>query len=117
MKVTDLSTIGATLDSLVEAGGNTFNGITFGLDDDSAARDEARAQAMEEAVKRAELYADAAGYEVARIVTINEYERQSGPQPMMARSEMAMADAAPTPISGGEVGYSVQVNVTFELTK
>ena len=36
---------------------------------------------------------------------------------MMARRDMAMAESAPTPISGGEVGYSVQLNVTFELTK
>ena len=116
-KVTDLATIGATLDALVEAGGNTFNGISFGLEDDTEARDEARKQAMETAMARAELCAETAGYEVARIVTINEYEQQGGPQPMMARRDMAMAESAPTPISGGEVGYSVQLNVTFELTK
>lgn len=116
-KVTDLTAVGATLDALVEAGGNTFNGISFALEDDSEARNEARRLAMEEAIARAELYAEAAGYEVARIVTINEYERQSSPEPMMVRRDMAMAESAPTPISGGEVGYSVQVNVTFELSK
>lgn len=116
-KVTDLDTLGATMDALVEAGGNTFNGIRFGLEDDTAARNEARRMAMQTAMERAELYAGAAGYEVERIVTINEYERQDGPRPQMAMTRMESADAAPTPISGGEVGYSVQVNVTFELTK
>ena len=117
VKVTDLDNLGATIDALVEAGGNTFNGISFGLEDDTEARDEARGLAMREAVKRAEIYAEAAGYEVARIVTINEYEHQDGPQPMMARREMASADMASTPVAGGEVGYSVQLNITFELTK
>ncbi len=117
-KVTQLSRIGQTLDALVDAGGNTFSGLRFGLEDDSQARNEARRRAMLEAASRAELYASAAGYRVARIVTINEYEQQSGPTPqlMMARSS-GMAESAPTPISGGEVGYSVQVNVTFELEK
>jgi uncharacterized protein len=39
------------------------------------------------------------------------------PQPMMmARAEMAM-DAAPTPVAAGEVGYTANVNVRFELVK
>lgn len=118
IKVSDLDNLGATLDSLVEAGGNTFNGIRFGLEDDTGARNEARQAAMAEALARAELYADAAGYDVARIVTINEYESHGGPQPqMMMERAMAMDASAPTPISGGEVGYSVQINVTFELTQ
>ena len=117
-KVTDLDNLGATLDALVEAGGNTFSGLRFALDDDSEARNEARRLAMLEAMSRAEIYAETAGYEIGRLVTINEYENQNGPRPqmMMARSS-DMAESAPTPISGGEVGYSVQVNVTFELVK
>ncbi|MEO1474106.1 MAG: SIMPL domain-containing protein, partial [Pseudomonadota bacterium] len=50
-------------------------------------RDEARRLAMETAIARADLYASAAGYRVARIVTISEYETRQGPQPML---EMAM---------------------------
>ena len=116
-KITDLDSVGETLDALVEAGGNTFNGIRFALEDDTAARDEARRKAMEAAIARANLYADASGYEIARIVTINEYEQHHSPMPQMAMARMEMADAAPTPISGGEVGYSVQVNVMFELSR
>jgi len=116
-KVSDLSTLGETLDAVVTSGGNTFNGIRFALDDDTGVRNEARRRAMAEAMARAELYADAAGYRVARIVSINEYESRGGPQPMM---EMAMARSMAdqsTPVSGGEVGYTIQVNVTFELAR
>jgi uncharacterized protein YggE len=68
---------------------------------------------MREATSRAELYAKASGYKVARIVTISE-SGNFRPQPMamMSRS-MDMAES--TPIAGGEVGYSVTVNVVFEL--
>lgn len=116
-KVTDLTALGGTLDALVSAGGNTFSGIRFGLEDDSEARNEARRQAMREAVSRAELYAEAAGYRVGRIVTVNEYEHQNGPQPVMRTLAESAGDMASTPISGGEVGYSVQLNVTFELVR
>lgn len=115
--VRDLENLGATMDALVGAGGNTFSGLTFALDDATAAQDEARSLAMKEATARAELYATAAGYKVDRIVSISESSGYSGPQPMeMAMSRMS-ADAAPTPIASGEVSYSATVNVVFELKK
>lgn len=118
VKVRDLDNLGKTLDSLVSAGGNTFSGISFALDDAGEAQDEARRKAMKEAIARAELYADAAGLRVARIVTISESGGYS-PQPaQMGRMVMAeAADSYSTPISGGEVGYSVSVYVQFELTR
>ena len=85
--------------------------------DATAAQDEARSLAMKEATARAELYASAAGFKVARNVSISESSGYSGPQPMeMAMSRMS-ADAAPTPIASGEVSYSATVNVVFELKK
>lgn len=117
-RVRKLDTLGATIDSLVKAGGNTFSGVTFALDNDKDLKNQARTQAMKEALAKAELYADAAGLKVARIVTISEgYEY--APQPvMMARAEMAMMDAsAPTPVAAGEVGVTASVSVLFELVK
>lgn len=116
-RVRNLDTLGATIDSLVKAGGNTFSGVTFALDDDKDIKNEARAKAMKDAMAKAELYASAAGLRVARIVSISEgYE--ASPQPMMmARQEMAMDSAANTPVAGGELGIKASVSVLFELTK
>ena len=114
--VRDLENLGRNMDAIVQQGGNTISGLSFGLDDPSEAKDEARRKAVEKAVQRANLYADATGYRVARIVTINEssYDSQP-PMPMMAmREQSAQAD---TQVSGGEVGYSVTVDITFELRK
>lgn len=117
-RVRKLDTLGATIDSLVKAGGNTFSGVTFALDNDKDLKNQARTQAMKEALAKAELYANAAGLKVARIVTISEGYEYS-PQPvMMARAEMAMMDAsAPTPVAAGEVGVTASVSVLFELVK
>lgn len=113
VRVRDLDTLGETMDALVGAGGNTFSGLNFALEDDRAAKNAARDIAMKEAITRAELYAAASGYEVARVVTISESGGYS-PQPMAMMAEARSVDRS-TPIASGEVGYSVTVNVTFEL--
>ena len=97
----------------MSAGGNTFSSLRFALEDDRAAKNAARDIAMKEAISRAELYAAASGYEVARLVTISESGGYN-PQPM---AMMARSSESSTPIATGEVGYSVSVNVTFELRK
>jgi uncharacterized protein YggE len=115
--VRDLKKLGATLDSIVKAGGNTINGISFGIEEDREARDAARIEAIRDAARKADLYAAAVGYSVKRIVTVteNEYDYQP-PMPMMARMEMKSADAS-TPIASGEVTIQSSVSVTFELVK
>lgn len=117
-RVRNLDTLGATIDSLVKSGGNTFSGVTFAIDNDKEIKNRAREQAMKDAIAKAELYARAAGLKVARIVTISEgYEYSPQPQ-MMARAEMAMdAGAASTPVAGGEIGVTASVSVMFELVK
>ena len=115
VKVRDLDNLGETMDALVSAGGNTFSGLNFALEDDRAAKNAARDLAMKEAIARAELYAAASGYEVARVVTISESGGMR-PQPMAMMAEARSVDRS-TPIASGEVGYSITVNVTFELRK
>ncbi len=113
VRVRDLSSLGETLDALVDAGGNTFSGLRFALDDDRGAKNQARSVAMKDAIARAELYANASGYEVARIVTISE-NASYAPQPAMMMEARSMS-ADSTSIASGEVGYSITVNVVFEL--
>ncbi|MEO1786209.1 MAG: SIMPL domain-containing protein [Pseudomonadota bacterium] len=117
IKVRDLDALGPTLDALVEAGGNTFAGLRFALDDDTGVLDQAREQAVKAAMARADLLASAAGYRVGRIVTMNENSYNQGPQPLMAMARAESADFAATPVAAGEVGYTAAVNVTVELVR
>ena len=119
VRVRDLDELGGILDTVVEAGGNQFGGLSFAVDADSDLRDDARAQTMKPAVTRAKLYADAAGYEIARIVTIDEGGNYS-PQPVRAMVRMQAKDSmesAPSPIASGELTFRASVSVQFELTK
>ncbi len=115
VKVRDISKTGSIIDAMASQGGNTFNGVSFAVEEPKALQDEARRKAMADALDRANLYAQAAGYSIGRIVTIDESGGYS-PQPQMASMRMMASDES-TPISGGEVSYSASVNVMFELVK
>jgi len=118
IKVRKIDNLGKTLDAVVKGGGNNINGVSFDIDKPEPLRDEARVSAIQDAAKKAELYAKAVGYRVKRIVTVSENEGYEPPRPMMMqmRKEVAMADA-PTPVAPGEVTLSASVSVTFELVK
>jgi len=115
-KITKLDSLGSTLDALVGAGSNTINDVRFALDNNKSARDEASRQAMQSAIQRANLYADAAGYKVARIVSINESFQTFEPRNKVMMVRAMAADAAP-PMAPGELNFSANVTVLFELKK
>src|SRR5688500_10507871 len=116
VKVRAVAKVGEVLDAFVSQGANPIDGPTFTLDEPEAALDEARRIALDNARKRADMYAKALGMKVARVVSIDE----SGagfepPRPMMmAKAEMAM-DAANTPVMPGEQAHAITLNVVFEL--
>lgn len=110
----DIKRAGPILDALVGQGVNQISGPDFALEHPDAALDEARAQAMQKARARAEVYARAAGLSVKRIVAIQEsggYSPPQAPRPMMM---MARAKAA-SDLQPGEEKIGVSLNVTFEL--
>lgn len=111
----DIAKSGTILDALVKEGANQINGPTLTLDKPEAAQDEARVEAIKTARARADLYANAVGMKVKRIVSISESEGYSGgPVPVMAVRNMAAAEAK-TDIMPGEQSVSVNVSVVFEL--
>ena len=112
-KLRDLDALGDLLDVLVTSGANRIGGISFGVDDDAAALDPARALAVEDARHRAEVYAKAAGVELGPILAISEGGGHPGPQDfaIRARAEMSMA----APVERGQSTISAQVTITWEI--
>lgn len=115
IRVRDLDKLGGLLDQVVEDGANTFNGLSFGLQDSTDAKNEARRRAVADARAKAELYAEAAGVSLGKIIELTDGVTSS-PQPMfMERSAMVMSDAVP--IAEGEVSTSARVTITFEIAE
>jgi len=114
--VHDLARLGPAVDATVSAGANQVNGISFGLNDRTAAESAARAQAVRALQAKADEYARATGYRVLRLVSLGEGVSVQGPRPMalpMAR----MQAAASVPVSAGEMEVRIDVTGLFELTR
>jgi uncharacterized protein YggE len=114
----DIAKSGSVLDALVAQGANQIDGPNLSIDKPDAALDEARADAVQRARARADLYAKAAGMHVARIVSITENGADAGgpERPMMVRAMAMRSDAMEkTSIAPGERDVTVNVSVRFLL--
>jgi uncharacterized protein YggE len=120
-KLRDFQRLGDVLDMLATNGATEFSGPNFTLDDDSAAAGQARDAAWARAMKQARYHAQKAGYADVRVVRVGESIRQQAVEEPMAYAKMAVEAAAEasasTPIQGGEIGTSVTLAITFEMTR
>ncbi len=115
VNVLDLDRLGDLLGAVISSGSNTINSLQFGNTDAEKRLDEARKLAVENAIHRASLYAEAAGGEVGRIVSITEAGAAYPRPEMLGRSSVAVLGAEAVPISAGQSEYTAIVNVVFEL--
>ena len=114
----DLGRLGAALDAAVAVGANQIQGVSFGLRDPATAENEARRRAVTALQAKANLYAGALGGRVGRLVTLNEGGGYNPPPPRpMPMARMAVAEAAGTPVSGGELVVRIDINGVYELVR
>ncbi|MBY0381084.1 MAG: SIMPL domain-containing protein [Xanthobacteraceae bacterium] len=112
VKLRDVGMVANTIDALVGAGANDIDGVSFAVSQTSKLLDDARTKAMDDAHRKAEIYAQAAGMTLGLPLSISE----DGAAPPAIFRKMAMrAAAAPAPIAPGEDTLRVSVNVTYEL--
>jgi uncharacterized protein len=114
-KIRNIDNVGRVIDASVGAGGNTVNGVYFSYQDPDTQLDAARRNAIQEARRRAGIYAQALNMQIARIVAVQEGGGYSPPVPMPMMRMEAQANAAPTPVQPGEIETTANVSVTFEL--
>ncbi|MEC9345690.1 MAG: SIMPL domain-containing protein [Pseudomonadota bacterium] len=112
--VRDLAMLGPSLDALVAAGANQIRGIRFGVSNEDELADQARRAAIKALLARRDLYAEAAGLKLGRIIEMSE----SGgyrPEvvPMMAMRSAAMKDS--TPVEAGTVSIQIGISAVFEI--
>ncbi len=101
--------LGELLQAAVDAGANTIQGVSFSVDDPSAAEAEARQLAMQDARARAEMLAQAAGAALGEPVSINT--SVFVPSPYAG----GIGGGGGVPVSPGMAEVQVQVYVTYEL--
>ena len=115
--VRDLTKLGALLDAVVKSGANNINGISFDVADKTAALEQARKAAVEDAQTQATQIADAAGVKLGKILSIN-VSSSGQPVPMYdVKGVGGAAASANVPVSAGQLVLEVDVNVSFELVQ
>jgi uncharacterized protein YggE len=107
----NLDRLGEILDQLVTLGANETAGLSFEVSEAETLRDEARKEAVANALRRAKLYAAAAGAEVGDVLTIQE-GGDMGPRPMPMARAMKMEAV---PIERGTEMLEASVTVTWAL--
>lgn len=113
VKVREIARLGEILDQVVTLGANQASNITFIVSDAERRKDEARKLAVENAIKRARILAEASGARLGPVLSITEEViGPRPPRPMVARSSMSMESV---PIEAGSETLSVRVEVAFAL--
>ena len=107
----NVDTVGKTLDAIVQEGGATNVGVSFGLADPKAAQAQARSQAIADARSRAEAMASAAGVRLGPVISISDLSSSTRPP-----VGYAAASAAPgTQVPVGQMDVQVTVEVDFAI--
>jgi uncharacterized protein YggE len=118
--VRDLANMGQLLDGAISAGANSIWGVTFDVDDKSAAADEARDLALEEAIAEAQALAEAAGVSLGDILTISYSDSGSYYYPPyygMGGGGGAAMESAATSIVPGLITVSAEVVISYQISQ
>ena len=101
---------------------DTFNGVEFSIADTQAARRKARKAAIDDAVDKAKLYVEGAGFRLGRLLLVEEGGNsmivQSGNRAIAyAPPAMMATDAAvtPPPVAPEPQLYTSEVSVVYEI--
>jgi uncharacterized protein YggE len=110
----DTSKLGDLLEAAVNAGANSISGVTFSVDDPSAAEEQARQEAVDDASQRADMLATAAGATLGELMSLSTAS-VSGPIPYYGADAGLGVGGGGVPVSPGTTDVTVQVTVVYEL--
>ncbi len=120
VKVRDLESVGTLIDDVANAGGNLvrINNISFSIEDPEQYAAQAREAAAQDAMAKAQQFAQLTGVTLDRLVYIAETSASIPVARQYDGDAMAFAEAAaapPTPISGGEMDITIRVQAVFSI--
>ena len=111
--VRDLDKVGDILTRAVAAGSNQISGPNFSVSDPETHLAEARKKAVENAIAKANVYANAAGLKLGSILSMVE---DGAAAPVYAPRSAAFAAAgAPVPVEAGEESLQARILLIIEL--
>lgn len=113
--VRDIAMTGEVVTAAINAGANSINGLTFGIDDTDAMAAESRTEAIADARARAEQIAAALGATLGDAIHVDE-SVSSVPMPQAAFNTGMGGGGGDASINEGQLVVSVQLTITFEMS-
>lgn len=114
--MSDLTKVGALIDTATAAGANNVDSLSFTLRQDRSARNQALTEATRAAVGKAQVMAQALGGRVVRILEVQEANTVVRPLYQTESFKARAADAgAQTPIEVGALDIRSQVQLVAEV--
>ena len=122
VKIRDLQAVGTIVDAVADAGGDAIriNGIRFTVDDPRPFMDSLREDAVNDALAKAQQFADLTGVSLGRLVFIAKtggglpVVRDFASQQAFAALE-SVSVAVASPISAGELELRMTVQTVFDV--
>jgi uncharacterized protein YggE len=111
-KITD---VGRLLQAAITAGVNQASGLSFTVADPARGREESLRMAFDDARRKAQTLAAAAGRTLGRAMSISEGNVVMPPRPMMGKMAMAAEVQSDVPVESGTTEVTSAVSVIFEL--
>ena len=119
IKVRDTGKLGDLLTGVVSNGANTVSEVSFKLDDETAAQNDARTEAIGKAKIKAQEIATAGGFQLGSLISLYE---NTDPAPYAAYGMGGSVDASsaktatvPPVIEPGTQTTKIQVTLTYEI--
>jgi uncharacterized protein len=119
VKIKDTAKAGELLSKVGTLGATDVSGLSFTVEDEDAAMDEARAKAIDDAERKAKVLAKELGVKLVRLVSYYD-EVPGGPMPYYGREsntafDMAEEAAIAVPVTPGQSEIISRVNLTYEI--
>jgi uncharacterized protein len=113
--VRDLQKLGQMLDTVVQSGANSINGVQFDVNDKETALSNARQMAIEDAKKNAQELAKAGGVELGNLITLNVYGSPAPVAMFEGKGGVGSAAANNVPVSAGQLILTVNADLSYEI--
>ena len=115
VRLENLSLVGLVIDAAMKAGGNQLQGVHFALRNDLSAREQALKEAVKAAAQKAKAISEALDVKIIEVIEVNEGSVSIRvPQQRFAAS-LAVAEAAATPVSPGQLTVSASVTIRYRI--
>ena len=121
IKLEDISKYDNLMNAIFDTGVNRIDGISFGVKNKEKLLQEARIAAIDDARKKALLYAVSLDQNIGKAIQIKEVNSHFNDiQPVERMSKMSLgspANGSDNTLAVGKIAIEAQVNVAFELLK